>query len=718
MAESNNFSNMNRLFSTAGTGQSRQGTGYTNLNRLFDANKNNQLGQKVAGDVSKQISGVQNQLGQEQQKFNEKSQENRLDTEENKNQRDSVIGRFSNASGSTPAEGPNQKEMDTFGRFRSGAYGGPSQLQDTTSLTATASGLNRQLSDYSPSGTQELLKRSVGGNRYGQGQQRLDSLLLDKSKLIPLQRQSQGLGQQINNANTAAQGTAQLYKNQAQQFGNETMDQLTGARSGISAQVDTDVTNAQAAEVARVQQYKSLKDLFTTKESAPAARAQFGEVSGIEVLQVSPQDKLNQGLSKLQQLGALTPEQIAKITGDRSKATGFTDFANQINSANSAISGGSVSQAQVDQLKNTFGRFGKQGDIAEKYASIGGISEQAENPGQFNVNYNKGLANELYKYLQEQARQSTGYADRAKTQGLDFQKMFNDRINSTDAVNLTRTGVANEAQAGNINALDTLAGKSGSSLEFQKSRELAKLGKTGFDVDSLTNAITHGEGAFGGFIEPTAGPAEAKMTLERAIGGTLKDMNYFDPKNPILSGAATLAALPISAPISLIKNAPKLISGVGRSIGRAFKKFCFTGNTEVMLEDGSFKKLSMLKEGDVIKLGGKITSIGKAIEQDIYKYKGFTVTGGHAIYEFGKWLRVSDSNNSIPLGKEKGVEVYPLSTENHLMVTKSTAGILVSSDFSEVDDNKNTSDEENIKILNSDKVKNKKIDNFLKEINE
>jgi len=258
MAESNNFSNMNRLFSTAGTGQTRQGTGYTNLNRLTQANANNKLGEKVAGDVSKQITGVQSQLGQQQQKFNEESESNKLDTDANKNQRDATIGRFSSASGSAPAEGPNKQELDSFGRFRSGQYTGPSGLQDTSSLSSTASGLNSQLSDYSPSGTQELLKRSVGGNRYSQGQQRLDSLLMDKSKITPLQRQGQSLGQDINRANIAATGTAQLYKNQAQQFGNETNDKLNTALTGLDTVAQGQFKSAQDTENARKTQLQQL----------------------------------------------------------------------------------------------------------------------------------------------------------------------------------------------------------------------------------------------------------------------------------------------------------------------------------------------------------------------------------------------------------------------------------------------------------------------------
>jgi len=201
----NQSNNLSRLFQTAGSSKPQQGTGYTNLNRLFEANKQNQLGQKVAGDLGTQIGGVQTQLQQQQKQFAEESEKNKMGGQKDVEQRDAVLGRFNSPSGA--GSDVTEEETSTFGRFIGGQYGGPQTLKDTSDLRQTAQQLQGQVSNFSPAGTQELLRRSVGGNRYTQGQSRLDSLLMDRSKLTPVSRQAQGLGQEINRAELAASGT-------------------------------------------------------------------------------------------------------------------------------------------------------------------------------------------------------------------------------------------------------------------------------------------------------------------------------------------------------------------------------------------------------------------------------------------------------------------------------------------------------------------------------
>lgn len=87
-----------------------KGSGFTNINRILDANRGNKLGQTVASGVQNQVNTVNNRLQNDTTNFNQKAQENRLDTDENKQQRDNVIGRFGDNS---PQSGfaPN---MDNF----------------------------------------------------------------------------------------------------------------------------------------------------------------------------------------------------------------------------------------------------------------------------------------------------------------------------------------------------------------------------------------------------------------------------------------------------------------------------------------------------------------------------------------------------------------------------------------------------------------------------
>lgn len=263
--------NLSRLFQTAGTAKPQQGTGYTNLNRLFEANKQNQLGQKVAGDLGSQIGGVQTQLQQQQKQFTEESEKNKVGGQKDVEQREAVLGRFSSASGA--GDQVTEDETKAFGRFTAGQYGGPESLKDTSGLRQTAQQLQGQVSNFSPSGTQELLRQSVGGNRYTQGQSRLDSLLMDRSKLTPVARQAQGLGQEIQRADLAASGQAQLFKNQAEQFGIETKSALQNAMGGLDSVAAQQLAAAQAAEADRVAKLQTIQKFATDSASRGSTNA-------------------------------------------------------------------------------------------------------------------------------------------------------------------------------------------------------------------------------------------------------------------------------------------------------------------------------------------------------------------------------------------------------------------------------------------------------------
>jgi hypothetical protein len=82
----------------------RKGTGFTNINRVLTANEGNRLGSTVSSGVQNQSVGVKDATAQSQQKFNEKAQANRLDTDQAKEKRANIIGRF----GDTPVQGTQQ----------------------------------------------------------------------------------------------------------------------------------------------------------------------------------------------------------------------------------------------------------------------------------------------------------------------------------------------------------------------------------------------------------------------------------------------------------------------------------------------------------------------------------------------------------------------------------------------------------------------------------
>lgn len=250
-------SSLSKLFNTAGTSKPQTGTGYTNLNKFLGANQGNQLGQKVAGNLQSQVGGVKSQLGQQQTAFQTEAEKNKLDTEENKAKRDEIIGRFS--SSSTQGTPLAEEDISKVSQYRGGAYSGPTGLQDTSALSQQAQDLAGQTSNLSPSGTQELLRRTIGGGRYTQGQQKLDTLLMDRSGLRQVGREAQSLGSDVNRANLAAQGQAKALAGQAAQFGQETTGKLQGALTGLDAEAMKQLESAQGVETARQAQLEQLQ---------------------------------------------------------------------------------------------------------------------------------------------------------------------------------------------------------------------------------------------------------------------------------------------------------------------------------------------------------------------------------------------------------------------------------------------------------------------------
>lgn len=118
---------------------------------------------------------------------------------------------------------------------------------------------------------------------------------------------------------------------------------------------------------------------------------------------------------------------------------------------------------------------------------------------------------------------------------------------------------------------------------------------------------------------------------------------------------------------------------IGGVVGGVKKIFCHEENTEVLMKDGSFKKIGNLKLGDELELGGRVTMKADMINQyDTYIYNGEIITGSHYILENMQWIMVKDSENAIYNGNIDCI-ICPIETENGVYATK---GGYISGDFS------------------------------------
>lgn len=143
---------------------------------------------------------------------------------------------------------------------------------------------------------------------------------------------------------------------------------------------------------------------------------------------------------------------------------------------------------------------------------------------------------------------------------------------------------------------------------------------------------------------------------------------------------------------------------IGSTIGSFF---CFTAGTPIRMADGRYKAVEALDIDDEVELGGKVVACGKSKADvgDLYAYRGTIVSGGHAVFEDGVWLRVSESERAekvegFPAGHI--TLVYPVCTENMLLVTRS----FIAADMTEVEDTWNYTEAERIHQLNLDAVRN------------
>jgi hypothetical protein len=107
--------------------------------------------------------------------------------------------------------------------------------------------------------------------------------------------------------------------------------------------------------------------------------------------------------------------------------------------------------------------------------------------------------------------------------------------------------------------------------------------------------------------------------------------------------------------------------------GKAIKKiFCHHEDTEVLMADGSYKKIKDIELGDMTELGGKVTLISKMYSDDeeLYEYMGEVVTGTHYVLEDNLWLQVKDSDKSVRRIDMDGCIICPMETKEGIYTTK------------------------------------------------
>lgn len=261
----------------------QKGSGYTNIQRIMQANTGNQLGQTVGQGIQKAGQQVQQSLGNQQQQFQQGQAQNQFNTDANQQLVGNVLGNASQYA-PTGSNDPNAQAGTKFQQLISGQYQGPTSLQNTDALQQQAANVGQLGTALNTAGGRMgVLQRFVGGPQYTSGQQTLDSLLLGQGggQNIANARQSiAGLPGQINQAVTGAQEQGKEQQSGATQFGQQVQGQFGQKVSDINTGLQTAATTAQTAKDAAYQ--KAISDMQSGNMTQDEANM-LGVTNGMQV---------------------------------------------------------------------------------------------------------------------------------------------------------------------------------------------------------------------------------------------------------------------------------------------------------------------------------------------------------------------------------------------------------------------------------------------------
>lgn len=122
---------------------------------------------------------------------------------------------------------------------------------------------------------------------------------------------------------------------------------------------------------------------------------------------------------------------------------------------------------------------------------------------------------------------------------------------------------------------------------------------------------------------------------------------------------------------------------------------CFLAGTPITMSDGTVKNIEDVDVWDDTKGGGLVTGVGKLLSGDLYDYNGVMVSGSHAVYEDGVWIRVRDSKEAVKIDIGT-VPVYTINNVNHRLLING----ITFADYGEVTDSEDWTQQERLDFLN------------------
>jgi hypothetical protein len=653
---------------TSGTRKQKGSGMFTDIRKYIQANQGATEGiaDAVKGKMGQQAADIRNQIEKQQSKFNRSLEQNQANLQSSRQFAQEAV----QTAGSGQLQEPDFTRYQSFltnpGQFD---VAQPVDMMKQRSRARALESLARR--SQRAEGREDLLRETFGkGRLYTRGQRAVDSLLLsadpETSGRLGTEaaQQLSGIPENIAAARRKAlQGISGIRKNIAEFTGQqgEAAQQVVG-QAGARTQLEEQLQSAAAAELQRMTTRRGelLEKLNNRRFLTPD---EFKELGVAEKLQGTLQGFLTatsgapQQVNFGQYLDVLDPKRFTKETIASPEQRARYDALSRL-----------VGREGLGEGEQAGLRFNADAAIRDVLSRMGHDDVQVTEEGL------TGNLDRLNQISQDML---------AFNPYLAASLMAIDPVTQTVDPLLAPVGISTgDAVSGTMDIADQQVGALQNAGKFVTS---------GFDFDQAAGIID----AQGNTIMSAADVAKA-ITPNVGGGDTGQVLAA------LASGGHTAA---ISAGQKAVQAAAQRAAAAASRAARAVRRiFCFTGDTLVRMYDGTVKKLSDIKLGDELWLGGQVEGIGQAYcGGNVYEYKGAYVSGSHAVFEEGTWTRVENSKYATMTALPIETVVYPMTCENHLMVVND----FISADFSETDESWDNNEQERLDALNSDIDRNR-----------
>jgi hypothetical protein len=571
----------------------RRGTGFTNLNKVVNANKGNRLGSTVAGGISTQNQGVNTGIQTAQQNFQTEAEKNRLDNDESKEKREQVLGRF-DMNAYTPDTSNFQASSGLQQQYQSSQQAYQQQQEQLKKTQAEQQAqVNAQIKSNQDALASAQAKINLGGFAAVNGRSEQNRYNTTIASL-------QGVNNLINQT-TAAQEAA---------ISKQLSDLETQYGAMTAAEKDKFIKDQRMAYVAsNLPNDQEIADFANYRTGTYAGPTQLQDATSLygKALQTEQLGGLSRSAGGQQELlrrfvgqGDYTQGQrnldsvllgqdadgVRAASRDTRGATGRVAEANQQAQGlakeyvGRAQQFGNETRGMIQSARDPFSQdldqrtaaaqqaeTARQNSLATYTSALDGTDPKYAGMDQWTRTglvlqdaANKGyLSPEETQQLMGSNGQA-GLLQRAASLGLDPSAMLKQRIQNNAAQNVTRTGVATAEDVARLNALDRLAGKTGSDLEFQDTRALYDDGGIGFNASNLQDYISRTEAergvaspvATGGSGGSTPGLGQTLINDAKQVGGSTLNM-ILNPQDGLTN------------PGNVVENVGNIIQGAGNT---------------------------------------------------------------------------------------------------------------------------------------------------------